>query len=181
MSTTIEIAVDPDKTYEIVDGRPEEKEMGGAKHGGVGARLGRRLGTHVEKTRLGEVYGPDTSFKIGRNERIPDVSFVAAARIPPDGEPDNVWPIPPDLAIEVISPNDVYEKVLAKVREYFEAGVRQVWLVSVEQRTVMIYVSPTEVVILEEHDELDGGEIVPGFRCRVSEIFTLPPHASSRS
>jgi Uma2 family endonuclease len=127
---------------------------------------------------LGGIYGPDTSFKIGRNERMPDVSFVAAARIPPEGEPDGAWPIPPDLAVEVISPNDIFEKVNAKVREYFEAGVRQVWLISIEQRTVMVYSSPTAVAILEEREEIDGGEIIPGFRCRVSDLFTLPGKAS---
>lgn len=87
MSTTIEIAIDPEKEYEMVDGRPEEREMGGAKPGGVGMRPGRRLGTHVEAMEMGEVYGPDTSFEIGLNERMPDVSFVSAARMPPEGEP----------------------------------------------------------------------------------------------
>lgn len=178
MSTTIEMAIDPEREYEMVDGRPEEKEMEGAKHGGVGMRLGRRLGTHVEAMELGEVYGPDTSFEIGRNERMPDVSFVSAARMPPEGEPDGPWPIPPDLAVEVISPNDAYEKVLTKLKEYFAAGVRQVWLVSVEQRIVSVYRSLTDVVILEEHDELDGGDVVPGFRCRVGEIFRQPVQAT---
>ena len=80
-----EIVLNPDKEYEIVDGRPQEKEMGGARHGGIGTRLIGRLVPYVEAGGLGAVYGPDTTFRIGRNERLPDVSFVAAARIPPRG------------------------------------------------------------------------------------------------
>ncbi len=67
--------------------------MGGAGHGGVGVRLIARLEIHVEQHGLGGVYGSDTSFQIGTNERMPDVSFVAADRIPPEGEPEGIWTI----------------------------------------------------------------------------------------
>ncbi len=83
-----EIVLNPDKEYEIVDGRPQEKEMGGARHGGVDTRLIQRLTNFVEAGGLGWVYDADTTFRIGRNERLPDVSFVAAARIPSAGEPE---------------------------------------------------------------------------------------------
>ena len=79
--------LDPEKAYEIVAGQPEEKDMGGARHGGIGARLLIRVGSYVEAHRLGGVYGPDTSFQISPNERLPDIAFVAADRIPPEGEP----------------------------------------------------------------------------------------------
>ena len=72
------------------------------------------------------MYGPDTSFQIGANERLPDVAFVAADRIPAWGEPEGMWPFAPDLAVEILSPTDLYEKVSGKIREYFAAGVRQV-------------------------------------------------------
>ncbi|MBI4640573.1 MAG: Uma2 family endonuclease [Candidatus Tectomicrobia bacterium] len=174
MATTTEIVLNPEKEYEIVAGQPEEKEMGGARHGGVGARLIGRLGMHVEAHRLGGVYGPDTTFQMGQNERIPDVSFVSAARIPEGGEPEGIWPIAPDLAVEIISPNDLFEKVISKMREYFAAGVRQVWLISPEHKTVTIYRSPTQDSILSEEDELVGDDVVPGFRCRISELFQHP-------
>jgi len=176
MAVATEVALDPEKEYEIVAGRPEEKEMGGARHGGVGARLIIRLGSYVEAHRLGSVYGPDTTFRIGGNERLPDVSFVAAARIPAEGEPEGIWPIAPDLAVEIISPTDLHEKVIGRVREYFAAGVRQVWLISPEHKTLTIYYSPTHVTILSEEDELVSDDLVPGFRCRISELFQSPAH-----
>jgi Uma2 family endonuclease len=85
-----------------------------------------------------------------------------------------MWPFAPDLAVEILSPTDLHEKVSGKIREYFAAGVRQVWLISPEYKTVTIYQSPTQVSILTEADELISGEIVPGFRCRLRELFQTP-------
>ncbi|MGH9939999.1 MAG: Uma2 family endonuclease [Blastocatellia bacterium] len=91
MQLATEVLLDPEKSYEIVNGQPEEKEMPGARHSGICGRLERRLGTFVEANGLGEVY-PEASFQIGHNERIPDLAFVSATRIPADGEPETKWP-----------------------------------------------------------------------------------------
>src|SRR5262249_47342338 len=131
MAIMTEVALDPDKLYEIVDGQPEEKEMPGARHSGICARLALELGLYIKANQLGGHY-VEGSFQIGANERIPDLAFVSAARIPPEGEPDTKWPMPPDLAVEVISPNDLYEKGYAKAMEDLAAGVKQVWLRSPE-------------------------------------------------
>jgi Uma2 family endonuclease len=173
MAVTTEIRFDPEKEYEIVDGQPEEKQMGGAKHGGVGMRLGAELWMHAKAHKLGGVYGPDTSFMIGHNERLPDVAFVSAERIPPDGEPDGTWPIAPDLAVEILSPNDLYEKVISKIQDYFAAGVREVWLISPAHKTVAVYLSPTDVKILTEDDDLTSN-VVQGFRCKIRDLFQSP-------
>ena len=169
-----ETTLDSEKEYEIVNGQPEEKQMAGARHGGVGTRLSARMCVFVENNNLGGVYGPDTTFKIGPNERLPDISFVSAARFPADGEPEGIWPFAPDLAVEIISPNDLWEKVHDKIGDYFTAGARQVWLVSPEHKTVTVYHSPLQVTILTQEDELACEEILPGFRCRLSEIFRSP-------
>ena len=171
MSVTTEVILDPEKEYEIVAGLPEEKNMGGARHGGVGTRLIIRLGNFVETNRLGGVYGPDTTFQVGDNERIPDVSFVSASRIPPEGEPEGKWPIAPDLAVEIISPDDLYEKVYGNTLEYFASGVQQVWLISPEHKTVTIYRSPSDTAILLEGDEIVGDDLLPGFKCPVHDLF----------
>jgi Uma2 family endonuclease len=181
MSSMTEITLDPEKEYEVVDGEPQEKEMGGARHSGIGARLLARIVNHVEAHGLGGVYGADATFQIGQNERLPDVSFVAAERIPLSGEPEGIWPFAPDLAVEVVSPNDLYEKVLAKVREYLAAGVRQVWLISPEHRTVTIHETPTRTRTLGEEDELSSEELLPGFRCAVRELFRAPVRKEARS
>jgi Uma2 family endonuclease len=178
MATTISLDLHPDKEYELVAGQPEEKTMGGARHGGVGIRLVVRLGSHVEAHQLGGVYGPDTTFQIGENQRIPDIAFVAATRFPTAGEPEGIWLLPPDLAVEIISPNDLYERVISKVEEYLAAGVRQVWLISPEHKIVTIYDSPTHTTILTEADDLVSEELLPGFRCRIAELFRSPSGVS---
>jgi Uma2 family endonuclease len=174
MVVTTKVALDPEKECEIVAGQPEEKEMRGA--GGVWVRLIAELWMHVKTHKLGSVYGPYTTFQIGQNQRLLDVSFVAAACIPADGEPEGIWPIAPDLAVEIISPNDLYERVSSKVREYFVAGVQQVWLLSPEHKTVTIYHSLTRATILLEENELVSADPFPGFRCRINELFQHPAH-----
>lgn len=105
--------------------------------------------------------------------RRPDVAFVLAEKwpldraIPKSGD----WDLVPDLAVEVVSPNDLFQDVIAKMKEYFRFGVRQVWMVVPEQKEVQIYDSPTAVRILTEADELDGGTLLPGFRLPVAAIF----------
>jgi Uma2 family endonuclease len=173
MTTTTAVALDPDKLYEIVDGRPEEKERHGARHSGICTRFMIKLGMYLQANRLGELY-PVTNFQIGANERIPDLAFVSAARIPSEGEPDTKWPMPPDLAVEVISPDDLYEKVYAKAMEYLTAGVKQVWLVSPEHHTVTIYRSATNIAAFAGDGELVSEDVFPGFRCPLREIFISP-------
>lgn len=173
MQTATEVLLDPEKSYEIVNGQPEEKEMPGARHSGVCTRLTRKLGAFVEGNALGEVY-QEASFQIGENERIPDLAFILAERIPPDGEPETKWLIVPDLAVEVVSPNDFYEKVHAKAMEYLAAGVKQVWIISPENRTITIYRSATNILAFPEDSELVSEDLFPGFRCHLSEIFKNP-------
>ena len=168
------ITLDPEKEYEIVNDIPEEKEMAGARHGRVGARLLTFINHHAITHDLGVVYGPDTTFKMERNERLPDVSFVSIDRIPEDGDPEGIWHLAPDLAVEVISPNDVYVKVMNKVFDYLDEGVKQVWLVSPEHKTVAIYYSMTEYKVLTENDLLTYEELLPGFSCKVGDLFALP-------
>lgn len=166
----VEIVLDPEKSYEIVNGQPEEKEMPGGKHGVISLNLGAELKNYSKTTKHGLACS-ETSFKIGRNERIPDVAFVIAERIPTDGMPEGVVDFPPDLAVEIISPNDIHDKVSEKVLEYLEAGVRQVWLVSQKLRSITIFRSLTDVQVFTEDSELVSEDLLPGFRCSLKEIF----------
>jgi Uma2 family endonuclease len=173
MQGTAEVILDPERSYEIVNGVPEEKEMPGARHGGISNRLGRRLGQFVEEHGLGEVYN-ETSFQIGPNERIPDLAFISSVRLPAEGEPETKWPLPPDLAVEVISPNDFYEKVHAKALEYLAAGVKHVWLVSPENQTITVYRSAADIMAFPPEGELVCEDLLPGFRCSLRDIFKQP-------
>ena len=175
MSTTTAVALDPDKLYELVDGQPEEKDMPGARHSGICARLTIQLGIYLTANQLGRLY-VEGSFQIGANERIPDVAFVSAERIPSEGEPDTKWSMPPDLAVEIISPNDLYERVYTKVMEYLAAGVKQVWLVSPEHHTVTVYRSATNITAFPGDSALVSTDLFPGFCCPLHEIFTSPAH-----
>lgn len=165
------IAPDSDREYEIVNGQTEVKEMASALHGGVTARLIIRLGGYAEANQLGSVYTPDTTFMIGRNERLPDIGFVSAERFPAEGEPAGKWEIVPDLAIEVISPNDIWDKVNQKRHDYFAAGVREVWLISLEAREAQLWTSPFSVQPVSENDDLVSETLLPGFRCRLGDLF----------
>ncbi|MBI1762967.1 MAG: Uma2 family endonuclease [Acidobacteria bacterium] len=170
MTATTQLAFEDDLDYEIVNGQKEVK-MAGAKHGEIGAQLTVELGIYLKQTPLGKLYNANTTFMIGANERMPDVSFVSAARIPAEGAPASKWEIAPDLAVEVISPNDIYEKVIGKVREYFAAGVQQVWLVSQEAEDVTVYDAPTQLRIVTAEQDLTSETLLPGFHCRVGDLF----------
>jgi Uma2 family endonuclease len=103
--------------------------------------------------------------------RAPDLAFIRRERIPVAGIPRGFWPGAPDLAVEVISPGDTYTEVEEKVNEWLSAGTRMVLVLNPRTRMVTIYTSPAEVVRLAESDTLDGGEVLPGFSCRVTELF----------
>ena len=171
MQAILDVTLDTEREYEIVNGIPEEKPMAGARHGNVIARLIIKLGNYIESRDLGELYSPDTTFMIGRNQRLPDIGFVFANRIPAEGQPAGRWEIPPDLAVEVISPNDVYVKVTRKVDEYLDAGVKQVWLVAPDRKSITIYRSPFDVTVFQDDMELVSEDLFPGFHCNLREIF----------
>ncbi len=166
--------LDSEKSFEIVDGHPEEKQMPGARHAVVAANLVAELVIFLKTNKLGVVC-TEANFKIGENERIPDISFVAAERLPAEGIPEGIWQIPPDLAVEVISPHDLHVKVSGKILEYFDAGVRQVWIVSPEHRSVTVFRSETDVQVFAGDMDLASEDLLPGFHCPLKELFpTLP-------
>lgn len=163
--------IDREKQIEIVDGKEEIKNMSGAKAGGVASRILIEIGIYLKSNKLGRAYGADTMFSIGKNDRMPDVAFVSNKKIPKKGEPMKKWNFAPDLAIEVISPNDVYDKIFDKLNEYFSAGVNQVWLVEPRFERIRIYKSPDESMTLKKDDELTCEEILPDFKLPLTEIF----------
>lgn len=174
MTAVAELAVAPaidDKEYEVVNGRKEAK-MAGARHGEVCIKIILRLGNFLEQNKIGRIYTPDTTFVVGGNDRLPDVGFISAARIPAEGAPITKWEMAPDLAVEILSPNDLYSNVKTKLREYFDAGVKEVWWVEPEFQVVTVYQSPTRDRILTEDEEITS-DLLPGFSCRVGDFFQV--------
>ena len=145
----------------------------GFRHGKVQGRIYFALESFVRSHPIGQVTvesgvltetGPDTV-------RGPDVAFWSAERLPLDQEPVVYANVAPDLVVEVLSPGNTEQKMTAKVREYFKSGVRMVWVVDPDERTVTVYRQPGEGRVLWEDATLDGEDVLPGFRCRVGEFF----------
>jgi Uma2 family endonuclease len=103
--------------------------------------------------------------------RIPDVSFTRRDRLP-GGKPEpGHGRVAPDLAVEVLSPNDLASDVQVKVLDYLGAGVALVWVVDPPSRSVWVYRPDGSGEFLQEQATLDGGSVLPGFACPVAAIF----------
>jgi Uma2 family endonuclease len=156
--------------YEVVDGELRMSPAG-LRHERIVARLIRLLGQFVEERHLGDVLGSNLLYILpSGNKRAPDVSFVAAGRL--ERFRHAVFPeLAPDLAVEVISPGDSPRQVLDRVGEYLQAGVRLVWVIEPEGRTASIYRTLTDVRNVEESGSLEGDDVLPGFRCALSDLL----------
>jgi Uma2 family endonuclease len=103
---------------------------------------------------------------------IPDASFVSWERLPSRQSPrEPIPPLVPDLAVEVVSKSNTRKEMDRKLRDYFDTGVQVVWEVEPRKRIINVYRSPADPLALGEEDELDGGEVLPGFRVKVATIF----------
>jgi Uma2 family endonuclease len=103
--------------------------------------------------------------------RSPDVSFVGRGRFEGEKIPAGFSPVAPDLAVEVLSPEDGPRAVLDKIGEYLQAGVRLVWVIDPERGAAAVYRSLTDVKELGSEGTLDGEDVVPGFACPLQDIL----------
>lgn len=143
------------------------------RHGICCSKIAWLLMNHANPARLGWVTTNDTGVILDRGPdtvRGPDVAFWSIARQPV--VPDGYFEIPPDIAVEVLSPDDRRKDVRAKIKEYLFYGVRLVWLVDPDARTVTVYQGKPRGTELDEEDMLDGDDILPGFACKVADLFT---------
>jgi Uma2 family endonuclease len=132
------------------------------------------LTQHARLYDLGVVYAAETGFQLRQNPdtvRAADAAFVAKSRIPAKGEPEGFWAIAPDLVVEVVSASDTASGVQSKVADWLRAGCRLVWVVYPDTQSVTEYRSLAEVQVLTADQTLEGGDVLPGFKCGVSEIF----------
>ncbi len=157
--------------YELVDGEVRVSPAGG-RHGEVSGYLVALLVTFVRPRKLGKVFDSSTGFRMPKgNLRAPDVSFVATDRLPDGKAPTGFFEIRPDLAVEVLSPTDNTREVLDRVGEYLAGGTRLMWVIDPQARRAAVYRSLTDVRQIGEDGALDGEEVVPGFRCRLSDVL----------
>jgi Uma2 family endonuclease len=131
------------------------------------------LHAFVSERGLG-IVGPEGGYVLHRNPDTvlaPDIAFVRADRWPTGEAEKHFGYFPPDLAVEVRSPSESMRSLLAKAQTYLDAGVRLVWLVDPISRTVIVLAPDTEPQTLAEGDVLDAGDVVPGFRLPVADVF----------
>ncbi|HLQ37418.1 MAG TPA: Uma2 family endonuclease [Planctomycetota bacterium] len=174
--TAEEFALLPgDEPMDLVRGEVRRMSSPGARHGGIASQLCWLLTSHVIPRRLGRVFVNDTGFVLAHapdTVRGPDVAFVRRDRLPMGTLPVGHFQGAPDLAAEVLSPNDTVSVVQEKVRDYLLAGTRMVLVIDPELRTVTVSRTVDATRILGEHDVLDGEDVVPGWRLQLSELFT---------
>lgn len=166
--------------YEVVDGRRVDTPLMSYYAGIVASELGGQLilQIHQQNPPPGKVV-VEVLFRLplaigSSRKRRPDIAFVSFDRWAsdrPKSSRDNAWDVVSDLAVEVISPSDFAQQLLEKVLEYFQAGVRLVWVVYPEQRQVYVYESPTRIRVLTMDDTLDGGTVLPGFQLSLNALF----------
>jgi len=164
-----------DILYEVVDGQIVELPPMGAFEVSLANVLAFLINSDPAASSLGRavvemlfLLDPKTKLK-----RRPDVAFVSYDRWPrrrriPRGD---AWEVIPDVGVEVVSESNTAEAIMTKIREYFQAGVRLVWVFYPPEEQVYVYTSPTKNTILTRNDELDGGDVVPGFRLPLRALY----------
>jgi Uma2 family endonuclease len=163
--------------YEIIDGQRVEIPHMSTLAARIANRLMFLLELAGQQGDLGQAVTEvlfHLALPVDRNRR-PDVAFITFERWPkdrPSGD-ENAWDVVPDLVVEVISPNDYAEELLGKIDEYFQSGVRVVWIVYPKQALVYVYESLTRVRGLTRADVLEGGVVLPSFRLPLDQLF--PP------
>lgn len=156
---------------ELLRGEVITMPVSNSRHGLVQAQIAYLLHDAVRSCKIGWVTigsgvvierDPDTVFG-------PDVSFFSIARYP--NRPEGYFEIPPDLVVEVLSPDDRRKNVREKIKDYVKSGVKLVWLVDPEVRTVTVYAGSLRGTELDETETITGGEVLPEFSCKVAEFF----------
>ena len=162
--------------YELVEGQLVRMLPGGGGASTLALRLGARIEAFVEQHNLGAVTGADGEFDLGHGTALaPDVAFVRGERVPPPTSPiyEQAWPLAPDLAVEVASPNQYRPAMARKAQRYLNAGTRLVWVVWPKRKEVDVWrpgdTQPSTTLGVD--DALDGLDILPGFTYPVRRLF----------
>lgn len=159
--------------YELVKGIILRMPPPGFEHGILTIEIGQFLAEYVKRHKLGRVCA-ETGFKIAEDPDTvlaPDAAFVSQNSIDEQGIPKGYWIGAPDLAVEIISPNDTYTEVAEKANQWLNAGCKMVWVVNPRRETVEVYRSTEDITVLRGDDILEGGEVIEGFQCSVEDLF----------
>ena len=184
------LAMPEGDAYELVDGELVEKAVS-VRSSEVELSIGRVLGNFLADHPIARVFPSSLGYRCfpGWPDRIrrPDVTVVLLERLARLDNPDpGLMPIVPDLAVEVVSRHDTVYHMNERVREYHEAGFPLVWIADPVLRTIAVHPRDGRVTMLNSDDDATAEAALPGFRCRVAELFPPTPTdvasvASSRS
>jgi Uma2 family endonuclease len=169
------------RMYELVDGVLVEKVMSYLEST-LASDLITLINLFLREHDLGIVAGEAGAMRLMPGlVRIPDVSFVSWDQLPTRERPrQKIAPVPPALAVEVLSAGNTPKEMLRKVREYFLAGTRAVWFLDLKRRTIRVYTAPDESTVFGEGESLTGGSVLPGFVLSVRDLFARIPPGPSR-
>ena len=165
---------DDDLRHELINGELITMPLPKLPHGRVEARLGAPLAQFVWDHDLGDVYFGDGGFQLTWNPDTvvgPDISFISKERLEQAGDTPSYWQGPPDLAIEVFSPEYRPGKVSKRISLLFSGGTKQVWIVDLKHRTVAVYRSESDITTFSGSDYLEAPDLFPGFRISLDRIF----------
>lgn len=170
--------LETDGGLEYVNGQLLEKPVS-VETGRIESRILRLLGNEAERTRHGEAFASGMAYRCYAEDparyRRPDVSVVRQDRLAAVDVKAGFMPVPADLVVEVVSPNDLAYDVIAKVDEYLRNGFPLVWVVHPNTRAVTIHRGDGSIAMLHENDEITGEAALPTFRCKVGEFFPAAP------
>jgi Uma2 family endonuclease len=163
--------------HELVRGELRTMPPTGFDHADRTSMLDGSLGAYVRAHNLGRVLTGEPGFVLSTDPdtvRAPDVAFVRRERLPAGGSLRGYIPGAPDLAVEVISPNDLYSEVDEQLAEWLEHGTRLVFVVSPRRLTVAVHRPGQSVRILAVDAVLSGEDVVPGSSMAVRDLFDRP-------
>ena len=161
--------------FDLLYGKLIEGSPAGGQHGEVASEVVFALTAHAHTKQPGKVYTAEAAFELAHDPDVtfaPDVAFVRAERLPPLHERVGAIKLAPDLAVEIVSPSDRMTTVRRKVAAYLAHGTAMVWVIEPRRRTVTVHRPGREPQVFREGDELDGEDVLPGFRLRVEQLFT---------
>ena len=161
--------------HELVNGELVMSPKNDFYHGHICSRLLAALVHFNEPRRLGAILDSSTGFwMVNRNCRAPDISFVSRARLQALGfkrSTRSFFPGAPDLAVEILSPNNTRAEIDERLKDFFASGTRLVWVIDPESQLAEVCHSLTERRLVGSGGLLEGEELLPGFRYPIADLF----------
>jgi len=157
--------------YELIGGEVRMTPAG-LQHERIGGDLYFEIRKYLEKQPIGHLYGSSAGYQLSSDDLLsPDISFVRLDRLPGGQDPEGYADFAPDLAVEIVSPNDRLTEIEEKVQLYLRHGTRLVWVINPRLRSATVYHPDGAARLLRADDALNGEDVLPGFTCPLAGIM----------